>query len=310
MEDKGLSAVIRDGEPSVNIPSWFDSRLREGGTGWLWAVFAVFGTFSVVYTGLLVKASVNGSSSLRHKYTGPLLVALEFTFAYFTYASNLGWTGIAVPANGSAEVWTPETGTNWRQVFYSKYIAWFLGFPIVHYLFEFNGVVAAASTASWSFGDLIHSFSLIVLGTEFFIVGLLAGSFVPTVYKWGYWAFSALAVLTSGGIAVNHHAKVLRTSALLHPPLYATHISSALYLVCWGLAEGTNILTPNQESIFYGILDMVVFGIIPAALTILSRINEGNLPSWSLFKRKMFDLEKGGGARSGETIESDHEPVE
>lgn len=100
------------------------------------------------------------------------------------------------------------------------------------------------------------------------VVCLLIGALVRTSYKWGYFAFACAAIL-----GVLYH--VLLTGRKHAGPLGAdiskTYMTGAgiitltwlLYPICWGLSEGGNVISPDSEGIFYGILDIlsqVVFG--------------------------------------------------
>ena len=39
-----------------------------------------------------------------------------------------------------------------------------------------------------------------------------------------------------------------------------------LYPVAWGLSEGGNVIQPDSEAVFYGILDLITFGLMPTIL--------------------------------------------
>ena len=44
-----------------------------------------------------------------------------------------------------------------------------------------------------------------------------------------------------------------------------------LYPVCWGISEGGNVISPDSEFIFYGILDCCLIPITAAAFLLLNR---------------------------------------
>ena len=43
-----------------------------------------------------------------------------------------------------------------------------------------------------------------------------------------------------------------------------------MYPICWALSEGGNVIQPDSEAVFYGILDLITFGVLPIALTWLA----------------------------------------
>jgi hypothetical protein len=94
--------------------------------------------------------------------------------------------------------------------------------------------------------------------------------------QWGYFAFGlaclfwiAYVILMSG----RKHATALgpdvsKAYSTLGPYLIFLWF---LYPVCWGLSEGGNVIAPNSEAIFYGILDIFSKFIYGALLLWLHR---------------------------------------
>jgi bacteriorhodopsin len=39
-----------------------------------------------------------------------------------------------------------------------------------------------------------------------------------------------------------------------------------LYPICWGLSEGGNVISPDSEAVFYGVLDLIAKPVFSAAL--------------------------------------------
>ena len=58
----------------------------------------------------------------------PVFLNTVFAFAYYTYASNLGYTWI--------ETEFQHAGEGTRQIFYSRFVAWYLGWPLVLLIFQ------------------------------------------------------------------------------------------------------------------------------------------------------------------------------
>jgi hypothetical protein len=105
---------------------------------------------------------------------------------------------------------------------------------------------------------------------EVMVVTGLVGALVASSYKWGYFVFAMVALFF---IAYNVcwvgriHANALGRE------IGRTYLSVAvwtiflwfIYPIAWGLCEGANVISPDSEAVFYGILDILakpVFGAI------------------------------------------------
>lgn len=94
------------------------------------------------------------------------------------------------------------------------------------------------------------------------VVSGLVGALVKSTYKWGFFAFGTAAfffvayTLVADGYA---HARALG------PDVKRTYLMCGvwtiflwcLYPLAWGLCEGGNVIPPDSEAIFYGILDLL-----------------------------------------------------
>ena len=108
----------------------------------------------------------------------------------------------------------------------------------------------------------------IILIDEFMIVTGLVGALVKTSYKWGYFVFGCVAL----GYIVYHLAWEARKHATAMGKdvgrafLFCGSLTAflwILYPIAWGLCEGGNLIAPDSEAVFYGILDLLakpVFG--------------------------------------------------
>lgn len=108
----------------------------------------------------------------------------------------------------------------------------------------------------------------LILIDEIMIVTGLAGALVRTSYKWGYFVF--------GCVALGWIVYVLAWEARRHANAMGKEVGRTflmcgsltaflwtLYPIAWGVSEGGNIIAPDSEAIFYGILDVLakpVFG--------------------------------------------------
>lgn len=100
------------------------------------------------------------------------------------------------------------------------------------------------------------------------IVTGLVGALVVSSYKWGYFAFGCAALV----YIVYHLAFESRIhAARISPETGRTFLMCGtltlvlwiLYPIAWGVCEGGNVIAPDSEAIFYGILDLFakpVFG--------------------------------------------------
>jgi len=95
------------------------------------------------------------------------------------------------------------------------------------------------------------------------VVTWLAGALTPTVYKWGWYAFGLLALFVTSFLLLvpgRRHAAALGSSI---GKTYSTATTLfvflwMLYPIAWGVSEGGNVIAPDSEMIFYGVLDLVL----------------------------------------------------
>lgn len=108
----------------------------------------------------------------------------------------------------------------------------------------------------------------VILLDEFMIVTGLVGALVKTSYKWGYFVFGCAALVYIVYMLVwdaRRHANVLGKDvgrAFLYCGVLTAFLWT-LYPIAWGVCEGGNLIAPDSEAIFYGILDLLakpVFG--------------------------------------------------
>ncbi|KAM3160267.1 HSP30-like protein [Lachancea thermotolerans] len=294
---------------NVNPATGVDLKMTEHGSDWLWAVFSVFGLVSLIYAALFVVFEHRGTKIHRYAVAGPLSISLVLAFSYFTMASNLGWTAVQAEFNNLT---TPNQSEvpGIRQIFYAKYVAWFLTWPALLYLTELTGVVTRDSSnilgpRPWSFYDLVHGLFLQICGSWFFIIGLLVGSLIHSSYKWGYWTMAAFAQLLVTYLIFKHQLVDLTISGIKLVLLVFTHVCIYLYLVAWGLSDGGNVITVDSSHVFFGILDLLIFVLVPALL-VATATSSGVMPTFFSRHNGSSDLEKQAASdealrQSGET---------
>ncbi|KAI9881092.1 MAG: ion channel activity [Pleopsidium flavum] len=196
-------------------------------------------------------------------------ITLVAAIAYFTLASNLGWTPIDVEFRRTNPL---VRGRN-REVFYVRYIDWY----VILNSFRRSTVTGISRfiTTPLLLLDLLLTAGLpwptilvtILLDWVMVVTGLV-GALVRSSYKWGYFAFGCVAFF---GVAWNVTWVARKHSRALGADIHRTYIICGvwtiflwfLYPVAWGLCEGGNVISPDSEAAFYGTLDVLakpVFG--------------------------------------------------
>lgn len=109
----------------------------------------------------------------------------------------------------------------------------------------------------------------ILLDWVMVITGLV-GALVASSYKWGYFVFATVALF---GIAYNVVYVGLSHTKHMGATINRTFLMCGvwtiflwfLYPIAWGLSEGGNVIAPDSEAVFYGVLDIMakpVFGLM------------------------------------------------
>jgi len=225
-----------------------NNHITVRGSDWYWAACAVMLASTLVFMGLAFTKPRH--ARIFHYLSAA--ITLIAGIAYFTLASNLGWTGIAVEFPRS----NPRVAGTIRQIFYVRYIDWFLTTPLI--------LLNLLLTAGFPWPSILYT----ILFDEIMVVTGLVGALVKTSYKWGYFAFGCVAFLFVAWIVVGDargHARNLGADINRVYTICAAWIIGLwfLYPICWGLSEGGNVIAPDSEAIFYGVLDILtkpVFG--------------------------------------------------
>lgn len=256
-----VSLFIRSNKAiEVNKPNGLDFHLTSHGSDWLWAAFALFAFCGLLTIGL----SLTKPRTERLFYRNTICSLFVMSVLYFTMASNLGWTDIQAEFNHVTL--NPESSQREqpgiRQIFYSRYVGWFLAFPPVFLNY------ATLTSVSWST-------TLFTIACQCaFVVSLLIGSLIKSSYKWGYYCFAIVAFLL---VAYNLLWNFRRASIEVgvHPAgtgLFAvTVLLLLLYPISWGLSEGGNVIEVDSEAVFYGVLDVCFFVFLGAAFLFIAK---------------------------------------
>ena len=113
-----MSTLARSNDAlNINPPTGDAFALTTGGSDWLWAVTALYCFCLLAVVGLAYFAR-SGEKILHYLFTISLFVG---SVSYFAMASDLGSTPIITSDNSA--------GT--REIFYVRYINWYL-LPLLH----------------------------------------------------------------------------------------------------------------------------------------------------------------------------------
>lgn len=225
-----------------------DISITDHGSDWLWAVTAIM----TVSTLAIIAMSFRVPRAARVFHYITASITLVAAIAYFTMASNLGWVPVNVEFVRDRDVVSGFT----REIFYARYIDWFITTPLL--------LMDLLLTAGLPWPTILYT----ILLDEVMIATGLMGALVSTSYKWGYFVFGCIAFL---GVVWNVMFTARRHAFALGSDIHRTFISCGvlttflwfLYPIAWGLCEGGNVISPDSEAIFYGILDILakpVFG--------------------------------------------------
>jgi len=270
----------RTNEALAINPPVGDHKFATRGSDWLWAVTAVYLLSLLIVVGHAYVARA-GEKIFHYLFTISLFVG---TVAYFTMASDLGSTPI--------ETSTGDGGT--RQIFYAKFINWFVGWtPIVISIGLISGV-------SWA--TIIYNIGL----TWIWIASWLSGALVATHYKWGFFAFGtfsyfllAASVLHTGTITAKR-SEIKSSYFLLSGWLVFIWM---VYAIAYGLDDGGNAISVTSGFVFYGILDVLNVPVISFAVLFMSQ-------KWDYRSLNLYFTQYGRVAQGGEFPEREKAVVE
>lgn len=228
-----------------------DISITDHGSDFYFAICAAMTVAGFAFIGLAFRKQRR--DRLFHYLTAS--VVFVAAIAYFTMGSNLGFTPIRVEYQRS----NPKVSGVYRSIFYVRYIDWFITTPLL--------LLDLLLTAGLPWPTIFF----IIMVDEIMIVTGLVGALVTSVYKWGYFAFGCFAF----GYIVYH----LTWESRLHAKRLGRDIERAfvmcgsltallwiLYPIAWGLSEGGNVIAPDSEAVFYGILDFLAKPIFGALL--------------------------------------------
>lgn len=128
MEKRANDAL--NANPDVfRYPTSSQINITTHGSDWYWAVTAVMAASTFVFIGM--SFTVPRRNRIFHYITAS--ITLVASIAYFTMASNLGYAAIPVEFIRSNPKVAGMNGQNYREIFYVRYIDWFVTTPVSYH---------------------------------------------------------------------------------------------------------------------------------------------------------------------------------
>ncbi|KAI1309907.1 bacteriorhodopsin [Xylaria venustula] len=219
-------------------------QITNHGSDWYYTVCAMMGLTTFIIMGLAFRKPQN--HRLFHYITAAITAVAAV--AYYAMGSNLGQVPIFAEFRRPGSRWVRAAGT--REVFYARYIDWAITTPLL--LLEL--LLTAGVPTPTILATLLADLFMIVCG--------LIGALTQTRYKWGFFTFGMAALFFIAYellFDARRHANALggdpkKTFWLCGIWLLLLWF---LYPVAWGLSEGGNVIHPDSEAIFYGVLDVM-----------------------------------------------------
>ncbi|KAI0187825.1 bacteriorhodopsin [Xylaria flabelliformis] len=219
-------------------------QITHRGSDWYYTVCAMMGATTLIAMGLAFRRPQ--THRLFHYLTAAITAVA--CVSYFAMGSNLGQLPILVEFVRRRNRQVGAAGT--REIFYARYIDWFITTPLLLLELLLTAGVPTPTILVTLFADAL----MIVCG--------LIGALTQTRYKWGFWTFGMAALFF---IAYELLYDARRHANVLGGDPKKTFWTCGIWLlllwflypIAWGLSEGGNVIHPDSEAIFYGVLDVL-----------------------------------------------------
>jgi len=248
-----MAFLLARSNDALNInPPTAVNNLTVHGSNWLWAVTAIYLLSFLIFVGHSLSAK-NGERIFHYLFS---IAAFTGGIAYFAMASDLGNTPVATQLNNGGD----HTVT--RQIWYARYINWFVAWAILD--------IADLLLSGVSWATVLYAVGL----SWIWVVSWLCGALITTSYKWGFFAFGTFAYLVLAfhlfhwGLASARRIGSSRHYTMTTGLLLFVWL---LYPIAWGLDEGGNKISVTSGFIFYGILDLITVPVLGFTFLVLGR---------------------------------------
>lgn len=242
----------------INNSDGADFHITQHGSDWLWAAFSVFGLYTLSIVGFSFFKKPKERLFLYLSAAGMVSICVS----YFSQASNLGWAPVHAEFN-HVTTSTQKLVPGMRQIFYARWVGYFVAFPPT--------LLTYATLVGLSWSNALFA----LFAQNFTVVCLLVGTLIHSTYKWGYYSFGAFGwLLITYSLLVTFRSAAKNTDAKLS--MHSLVVSSCavillmLYPIAWALSEGGNVIQPDSEAVFYGVLDICFFVILGGYVLVLS----------------------------------------
>ncbi|PSR81063.1 hypothetical protein EW026_g4258 [Hermanssonia centrifuga] len=138
-----------------------------------------------------------------------------------------------------------------RQIFFVRYIQWFITFPLLILLLLFSTGLTISDILTTGF----FAWVVVVCG--------LCGALTPSTYKWGFFVLGVAALAYIWAVLLGHGPRStfnagggVRSGYIRGAGFVA--LLTMIYPIAWGCCEGGNVVSPTGEMIWYGILDLLL----------------------------------------------------
>jgi len=224
------------------------------GTRTLWVVFFIMLLSSAAFTAMAWRVPV--SRRLYHVIT--TLITIIAAISYFGMATKGGVNYHHIHKVEGHKHGIPDTHQNiFRQVFWARYVDWSLTTPLL--LLDLS-LLAGLNGA--------HILMAILADLIMVLTGLFAAYGRSKGEKWGWYTIACIGFLVIiWHLVVNGRPQAQAKSSKVGKFFAAISLYTILvwtaYPVIWGVADGSRILSVNQEIIAYAVLDVLakpVFG--------------------------------------------------
>ncbi|KAI0063994.1 family A G protein-coupled receptor-like protein [Artomyces pyxidatus] len=250
-----------------NNPPTANLHISTHGSDWLWFVFSfmLFVDLAAIAFTILTYALQRPKNLVLHQLA--IIILTTSSIAYFSMASDLGSTPIRVEFDRS------HTGVLSRNIWYVRYIQWFINFPL-----------ALLALLIGTGFPLINSFITIFMA-DAAVVSLLVGSLVASTYKWGYYVMGCASLFYVYGHLLFSTARQTYPSptgrsrgAFILSALLLAFVWSLFPLV-WAFADGGNVISPTGEVVWYGLVDLLAWPVFSAFILYTHKDFELDAPS-------------------------------
>jgi len=161
-------------DPGAGIPKIpthinHPEQVTQFGETYLWVVFGC------MCAGVLIFAATTHRAAYRYRtlHVTNLLICSFAAIAYFAMASGIGKTLVHSD---------PHNRSNWREVYFARYIDWALTTPLLLLDLTLLSGLPIAETIT------------LVLADEVMIITGMIGALHPSLrFRWGFFAFSCIA---------------------------------------------------------------------------------------------------------------------